>query len=78
MEEIILLSELTTDGVSVVTRKCITLEGEKHYVGDPHRKAYVNSESGRAEISAELSEPYLSAVMTVWGTSPSIIEPDGN
>ena len=75
MEELILLDELNEFGVSVVTKKYIISEGIRYFVGDPHRVAYVNSMSGRADISRELSEPYLSAVMNIWGDTPLVPEP---
>ena len=76
MEELILLDELNEFGVSVVTKKYIISEGIRYFVGDPHRVAYVNSTSGRADISRELSEPYLSAVMNIWGDTPLVPEPE--
>ena len=76
MEELILLDELNEFGVSVVTKKYIISEGIRDFVGDPHRVAYVNSTSGRADISRELSEPYLSAVMNIWGDTPLVPEPE--
>lgn len=77
MQELIFLDELNINSVSVVTRKYIEEEGVKYFVGDIHRRAYVNSEDGRKEINEELAEPYLSAVMTVWGDTPTVvIEPE--
>lgn len=71
----ITLDMLTETGVSVKTQKYIEDGGVEYTVGEPHRKAYVNSERGRAEIAAELPEPYLSAVLAVWGEAPTVIEP---
>ena len=73
MQELISLDELNINSVSVVTRKYIEEEGVKYFVGDIHRRAYVNSEDGRKEINEELAEPYLSAVMTVWGDTPTVV-----
>ena len=73
MQELISLDELNINSVSVVTRKYIEEDGIKYFVGDIHRRAYVNSEDGRKEINEELAEPYLSAVMTVWGDTPTVI-----
>jgi len=70
----ILLDGLTESGVSVRTQNYIDDEGVEYAIGTPHRCAYVNSEHGRAEIAAELEEPYLSAVMTVWGAAPTVAE----
>ena len=73
MQELISLDELNQNSVSVVTRKYIEEDDVKYFVGDIHRRAYVNSEDGRKEINEELAEPYLSAVMTVWGDTPTVV-----
>lgn len=70
----ITLDMLTETGVSVKTQKYVEDGGVEYAVGEPHRRAYVNSERGRAEIAAELPEPYLSAVLAVWGEAPTIVE----
>lgn len=72
MQELISLDELNKNSVSVVTRKYIEEDGIKYFVGNTHRRAYVNSVDGRQEINKELEEPYLSAVMAVWGDSPTV------
>jgi hypothetical protein len=71
------LDMLTETGVSVKTQKYVEDGGVEYAVGEPHRCAYVNSERGRAEIAAELPEPYLSAVLAVWSDAPTVIENDG-
>lgn len=68
------LDMLTKTSVNVKTQKYIEDGGIEYVVGEPHRKAYVNSERGRAEIAAELPEPYLSAVLAVWGENPTVSE----
>lgn len=70
----ITLDMLTETSVSVKTQKYIEDGGVEYAVGEPHRRAYVNSERGRAEIAAELPEPYLSAVLAVWGEAPIVVE----
>ena len=72
MNELISLDELNQNSVSVATRKYIEEEGVKYFVGEIHRKAYVNSVNGREDIKNELPEPYLSAVMAIWGDSPTV------
>lgn len=73
MDTEISLDELTTKSVSVKTINYTTIDGVKYYLGEPHRCAYINSEQGRLDITAELPEPYLSAVMTVWGDEPTVV-----
>jgi len=70
----IALDMLTETGVSVKTQKYVEDGGVEYAMGEPHRRAYVNSERGRSEIAAELPEPYLSAVMAVWGSMPTVDE----
>ncbi len=72
MQELISLDELNQNSVSVVTRKYIEEDGTKYFAGDINRRVYVNSEGGRQEISKELAEPYLSAVMAVWGDTSTV------
>ena len=72
MNELISLDELNQNSVSVATRKYIEEEGVKYFVGEIHRKAYVNSVNGRADIKNELPEPYLSAVMSIWGDTLTV------
>ena len=70
----IALDMLTETGVSVKTQKYVEDGGIQYAVGEPHRRAFVNSERGRREIASELPEPYLSAVMAVWGEYPTMDE----
>ena len=68
------LDMLTADSVSIKTQQYTTVEGIEYSIGQPHRCAYVNSERGRAEIMGVLADPYLSAVMMVWGDTPTVTE----
>ncbi len=68
------LDDLNTNSVSVKTKQYVIIENVKYYVGEPHRCAYVNSTSDRAQISLDVPEPYLSAVMAVWGDTPTVTE----
>ena len=63
---------LTTDSVSIKTQNYTNIDGVDYDLGLPHRKAYINSTKGRAELTAEIPEPYLSAVMVMWGDTPTI------
>lgn len=74
METKVYLDMLCEQSVSVKTQQYITREGVRYEVGQPHRRAYVNTAGGRAELAAELAEPYLSSVMAVWGDAPTVEE----
>lgn len=67
------VDNLSLMGVSIKTQGYVEIEGVKHYVDKPHRKAYSNSIQGREELKNELAEPYYSAVMAVWGDEPTVI-----
>ena len=72
MQETITIDALTKNSVSVKRQKTITAEGSTYEIGDPHRCAYANSAAGREQIEEELPEPYLSAVLAVWGDNPTV------
>jgi len=76
LEVKITLDALDVSSVSVRYQSFLEDGGIGCAVGEPHRRAFVNSERGRSEIAAELPEPYLSAVMAVWGDSATVEEPD--
>lgn len=65
MYEKITLDNLTEYGVSVKTQKYIEQDGIEYPLGEPHRKAYSNSEHGRNEI-LELPENTKKAILIVW------------
>lgn len=64
------IDNLTTISVSVKTQKYY--EGME--LGLPHRKSYLNSNSGREEVRAELPIAQVNAILAVWGEIPSIDE----
>ena len=75
----ITLDMLTETGVSVKTQKYIEDGGIEYAVGEPHRRAYVNSERGRAELAAalengEITKSDFDAITSKWGNSPTVFE----
>lgn len=76
------LDELDIYKVSVETKQFVEVDGVLYQIGTPHRCAYSNNAQDRTLIAEKLTEPYLSAVMAVWGDSPTIFppapEPHGN
>lgn len=66
IKERITLDMLTKDSVSVLRQKFIEINGTEMQVGCNVRNAYMNCESGREILKAELSEEYYNAVMAVW------------
>lgn len=74
METRIVLDALSPDSVSIKTERIVTMEGETFALGNPHRCAYINSRTGRERLCSEVAEPYLSAVLAVWGDTPTLEE----
>ena len=74
MFEKIILDMLTQDSVSVIKQKCVLVDGEEYHIDAPWRRAYVNSAQGRAQVQAEVPEPYRSAIFAVWGDTPTVTE----
>ncbi len=72
MEERIFLEELTTNKVNVLKKKYIVINGVEYQVGEPCRCSYENSVLGRSLILENLTDPYYSAVMVLWGESPTV------
>ena len=66
---------LTVRSVTIKQQKYIEENGVRENVGMVHAKAYTNSATGRAELIAEVPEPYLSGVLAVWGDEPTVAEP---
>lgn len=69
MIEKITLDMLNNFHVSVKTDKYFDVNGELIYV-ETHRKTYENSNQGRLLLQSEVSEPYKSVVLMIWGDSP--------
>jgi len=74
MIKIYILDMLTQDGVSVKTQQYATIEGQEYPIGQPHRKAYINSIRGRQEVGIELPEAQKNAIFAVWGDTPTMTE----
>lgn len=70
MEERITVDMLTTESVSVERQKVLEVEGTEYSVGAPHRTAYQNTWAGRADLLAEVPEPYYGSIIAVWNQNP--------
>ena len=75
LKEKITLDMLTADSVSVLRQQFLNYNGVEMQVGENIRNAYMNSKSGREQLKAVLSDEYYAAVMSVWGTEPTVEEP---
>ena len=74
MFEKITLDMLTQDSVSVKKQKYAIVDEVEYPIGQPHRKAYINSIRGRQEVGDEMSEPYKTIIFMMWGDAPTVTE----
>ncbi len=63
---------LTLDKVSIWEQKYIKLGENEYPISLPIRTAFENSIKGREELLDKVKEPYLSAILSVWGTEPTV------
>jgi hypothetical protein len=75
MNEKIFLDSLTSDSVHMRKQNFTVIEGTEYPIGQPWRRAYVNSVSGRSQVQTEVPEPYKTAILAVWGDTPTLEEP---
>ena len=72
--EKITLDMLTRDSVSVKKQRYMVVDGMEYPIGEPWRRAYVNSIRGRQQVENEVSEPYKSVIFMMWGSEPTVTE----
>ena len=68
------LDMLNQDSVSVKKQTYIEYMGQEYPIGEPWRRAYLNSINGRQQIVTELPQVQVNAIMSVWGNTPTITE----
>jgi hypothetical protein len=69
------LDMLTPTSVSVKKQQYVEVNGTEYPIGEPWRRAYVNSVFGRQQVMDEVPEPYRSAIFAVWGDEPTVEDP---
>lgn len=74
MTEKITLDMLTSNSVSAMRQNYVTVDDIEYPIGDPWRRAYVNSVSGRAAVQDELPQAQQNAIFAVWGDEPTVVE----
>ncbi|QIB68273.1 hypothetical protein Ami103574_02620 [Aminipila butyrica] len=74
MNEKTYLDMLTQNSVSLRKQQYVIVDGIEYPVGICWGKAYINSTRGREELQAEVGEPYLSSILGIWGTKPTVTE----
>lgn len=75
IKEKITLDMLTSDSVSILKQKYITIDGTDIKVGENIRNAYMNTQADRDNLKDALPEDFYNAVLAVWGDTPTVEEP---
>ena len=65
---------LKKDSVSILTQKFINVDGVETQVGENHRRAYVNSKTGRNALQKQEPHDVVNSVFAIWGDVPTINE----
>lgn len=75
MSEVISIINLCKDSVTIMKQKTYTENEVVYKVGDAWCVSYINEVENRKLLESEISEPYLSAILAIWGTEPTIALP---
>ena len=68
------LEQLTAESVNVVEISIATINKKPHEIGRSPM-AYVNSPTGRKQLTDKLPEEYVKAVLALWGENPTVSDP---
>lgn len=74
MIEKVTIDMLTANSVSIKKQNVTTINGVEYVIGEPWRRAYVNSIKGRTQLQVEVAEPYLTSIFGVWGNTATVAE----
>lgn len=70
-----IIEQLKPDSVNLLVTSKVRIDGTEYSLPNV-RSCYPNSILGRQRIEYILPEPYLSAVLDVWGDEPTIVDPE--
>lgn len=70
------IENLVRDGVIIATQKVLVQSGEENQnIGDVTRESYGNWPSDRERLMANEPADIVTAVMAIWGDTPTVDEP---
>ncbi|MBL3731543.1 hypothetical protein JIN86_18300 [Lysinibacillus sp. HST-98] len=76
MIEKYILDNLNQNSVSVKKQTYILYKEQQYPIGEIWRRAYVNSDLGRQQVSKELPSAQINAILAVWGDEATFVEED--
>jgi len=68
------LTGLNTNSACFMLSHYVTVDSVRLKLGETETRWYYNTTEQRQKLAAEVPEPYLSAVMAVWGGTPTVAE----
>jgi hypothetical protein len=72
MLERITIHSLDSFGVTIQRQKYIQSDGIEYPVGQKHSISYANSNVGRVDLQQHEPDAIVAAVMSIWGTVPTV------
>lgn len=67
MEKETCIDALAKDYVNILFKKYVEEDGKRYYVGELERTSFANDETGIKLLKEQIDEPYVTAILTVWG-----------
>lgn len=68
----ITIDNLTQDRVTIKKQNYTAVDGVEYAISLINAKAYENTTNGRTDVHAEITEPYLSAILAMWEATPTV------
>lgn len=65
-----ILENISEISATVITQSYIVDKGQEYNVGEPHARAYMNSEEERVELQEQYPDFYKLLINSVWGEQP--------
>ena len=80
IDEFLNINFLNDKSVAFLKTQHVTVDGVDYQLGEPWAVAYENSARGRRLLAQDENIPqhFVSAVMAVWGDTPTIVFPEEN
>lgn len=76
IKEKIIIDSLTAESAAVLKQQFISVDGVDIKLGENIRNAYMNTETERRQLKSTLPAEFYNAVIAVWGSGPTVPEPE--
>ena len=72
VNEAITIDSLDSQSVTINKTKFINIDNTDYQIDEPLTVSFENSDEGRKALSESIPEPFLSAIMSIWGRFPIV------